>query len=342
MHAKFEGENLKIERAVSTLVKWVSIMWSNLKLDEHAKKEFVEAGKKARDAFSNDALSVPDRIFAAKVRIISEILKHLESPKIAGCLSFLENLHNLSAICNIFSVYLNGGFKSMFYTTIRRENVKSIMQINYVLFQHASKFSRENSFVLAWPTIELNDRCFNPILHWHQVSKKRFMWDEMRQHPIGLVLNERIIPEYSAVNRDEDIVAVLRNHSNVEAFSRKGERKVVKLPDVIEENLSNKIIKGLAVDNNNNIYMLTRLQKRTENGLASSYVLYVLDEEYNIKHERRSDIFETIQDDPVRIAMNKDNDIIMIKAHDPYVYICDSVWELKDKFKPCRVRFINI
>jgi hypothetical protein len=32
MHAKFEGENLKIERAVSILVKWVSIMWSNLKV----------------------------------------------------------------------------------------------------------------------------------------------------------------------------------------------------------------------------------------------------------------------------------------------------------------------
>jgi hypothetical protein len=31
MHAKFEGENLKIEGAVSILVKWVSIMWSNLK-----------------------------------------------------------------------------------------------------------------------------------------------------------------------------------------------------------------------------------------------------------------------------------------------------------------------
>jgi hypothetical protein len=31
MHAKFEGEKLKIERAVSILVKWVSIMWSNLK-----------------------------------------------------------------------------------------------------------------------------------------------------------------------------------------------------------------------------------------------------------------------------------------------------------------------
>jgi hypothetical protein len=31
MHAKFEGENLKIERAASILVKWVSIMWSNLK-----------------------------------------------------------------------------------------------------------------------------------------------------------------------------------------------------------------------------------------------------------------------------------------------------------------------
>jgi hypothetical protein len=31
MHAKFEGENLKIERAASILVKWVSIMWSDLK-----------------------------------------------------------------------------------------------------------------------------------------------------------------------------------------------------------------------------------------------------------------------------------------------------------------------
>ncbi|CAB3995789.1 Hypothetical predicted protein [Paramuricea clavata] len=308
----------------------------NIKLDEDVKKKFKEAGENASRVFCNQGLSIEDRIFATKLGIISEILQHLESPKMTGCLLFLRDLHNLPAICKRLSVYLKGGFKSRFFNAAkRRENVKSIMRINYVLFQHASKFSRKNSFVLDWPTIELNDRRFNPILHWHKVSKKRFMWDEMRQHPNGLVLDERIIPEYSAVNKDEDIVAVLMNHTNVEAFSRKGERKVVKLPDIIEKNLSNKIIKGLAVDNNNNIYMVTRLQKRTENGLALSYVLYVLDKEYNIKHERRiTDIFETIQDDPVRIAMNKDNDIIMIKAHDPYVYICDSDGELKVKFEP--------
>jgi hypothetical protein len=42
MHAKFEGENLKIERAVSILVKWISIMWSNLKQKSNCEKNVEE------------------------------------------------------------------------------------------------------------------------------------------------------------------------------------------------------------------------------------------------------------------------------------------------------------
>ena len=40
---------------------------------ESSKKRFEEARKTATHAFCNDALSVKDRIFAAKVRIVSEI-----------------------------------------------------------------------------------------------------------------------------------------------------------------------------------------------------------------------------------------------------------------------------
>ena len=52
----------------------------------------------------------------------------------------------------------------------RVENVKSVMMINYVVFKYVLKFSVKYSSAYAWPTIELADRSFNPILHWQEIS----------------------------------------------------------------------------------------------------------------------------------------------------------------------------
>ena len=117
---------------------------------EKSKKRFEEARLKANDAFSNEALSVKDRIFAVELRIVSEILECLDNPDIAikNCLSFLRMLHNLLAIRDSFHVYINGGswvYKSSF--TIEDEDVeivKSVMLINYVLFEYVLKFSSKN------------------------------------------------------------------------------------------------------------------------------------------------------------------------------------------------------
>ncbi|CAB4022386.1 Hypothetical predicted protein [Paramuricea clavata] len=81
---------------------------------ECAKKRFKDARKRATDAFSNQALSIEDRLMAAKLHIVATILECLESPEtaIASCLSFLKELHGLEAIAEIFSVYLNRGFMS--------------------------------------------------------------------------------------------------------------------------------------------------------------------------------------------------------------------------------------
>ena len=110
---------------------------------ESAKERFKDARKTATHAFCNEALSTKDRIFAAKLRIVSEILEYLESPEtaITGCLSFLKRLHSLPAIEDTFSVYLNGGLKSLLNKSERVENVRSVMLINGVLFQYVSKFS---------------------------------------------------------------------------------------------------------------------------------------------------------------------------------------------------------
>ena len=147
---------------------------------ESARKRFKDARRKATDAFSNEALDIDDRIFAAKLQVVSEILEHLESPKtaITGCLSFLRDLHSLPAIRKIFSVYLNGGVKSLFGKEERAANVKSVMAINYVLFQFTLKFGGQFADRVNWPAgiIDLSDRTFNPVLEWQKVSSN--IWEE--------------------------------------------------------------------------------------------------------------------------------------------------------------------
>ena len=169
---------------------------------ESAKERFKDARKRATDAFCNEALNVQDRIFAAKLRVVSEILECLDNPDtaITSCLLFLEKLHDLPAVREIFSVYLGGGVKSIFSKAERVENVKSVMMINYVLYQFVSKFSSQYCSALAWPTIQLYDRSFNPIMNWQEVSTRKSWGDELIQLPNETKLDRDIFPYNSAVN----------------------------------------------------------------------------------------------------------------------------------------------
>ena len=142
---------------------------------ESAKERFKDARKRATHAFCNEALNIEDRIFAAKLRVVSEILECLDNPDtaITPCQLFLEKLHDLPALREIFSVYLGGGVKSIFSKAERVENVKSVMMINYVLYQFVSKFSSKYCSAFSWSTIQLSDRSFNPIWNWQEVSTKK-------------------------------------------------------------------------------------------------------------------------------------------------------------------------
>ena len=110
---------------------------------ESVKDRFKRAREEATHAFCNEALSIQERIFAAKLRVVSEILECLESPDTAvtSCVLFLGKLHDLPSVREIFSVYLGRRVKSMVGKAARTENVKSIMMINCVLYQFVLKFS---------------------------------------------------------------------------------------------------------------------------------------------------------------------------------------------------------
>ncbi len=298
------------------------------------KKRFEGARTRATDAFCNEALSINDRIFAAKVRIVSEILEYIQTPEIAitGCLTFLKKLHSLPAIQEMFTVYLNKGAKSILNKAERVENVKSVMLINYVLFQYVSKFSSEQSIILTWSSIDLGDRSFNPILNWQEVSARKSMRENElpNQHPNRLIPDERIFPPNSVVNGHGNVIVANPDEKSFKVISETGISKVVKIPEPREDDVM--YVAGLAVDNNNNVYVVIFLKTHTENGDEITHGLCVLDENYHVKQECVLDFLEK-SDFRIRIAINTNNNIIMIKQNDPHVYVSDNNGKLKYKFE---------
>ena len=308
---------------------------------ESAKERFKDARKRATDAFCNEALNIQDRIFAAKLRVVSETLECLDNPDIAAtsCLLFLEKLHDLPAVREIFSVYLGGGVKSIFSKAERVENVKSVMMINYVLYQFISKFSSKYCSTLAWPTIQLSDRSFNPIWNWQEVSTTKSWGKELIQSPNEMSLDRYINAYYSAVNSRGEIVIWYDN--DIEVISRTGERKVVNqflVPS--REDKEGEVIKqeilGLALDQENNVHVVLYCETTSQNGNVDSHaVLYILDEHCNrVKHKSELN-FLPKHKTYLRLAINKNNNIVMapIMSRDRHVYVCDHTGQLKYKFE---------
>ena len=301
---------------------------------ESAKERFKDARNKATEALSIDTLGVEDKILATKLRIVSEILECLDNPEgaIPGCLSVLKKLQSLSTIQEIFHEYiLNKKLESLDEKCV--ENVKSVMLINFVLFEYVVKFSSKNP-ALCWPTIELNDRSFNPILDWMLISERKCMGKDLDQHPGRFYIGGEIQPYNVAMNSHCEIVFPT-SCETIKIVSRTGERKTIELPNPKElENVTDYWIEGLTIDMNNKVYVLRRTITQTGLGEAKSCSLCVFNENYSVTHECALDFLKVTEDDEsCKMAVDKNNDIIICQGNDPFVYICNNMGQLKHKIE---------
>ena len=139
---------------------------SNLKIVSQerwvgAKESFKMSREQATIAFGNTALSIEDRIMASKLRIASSILeKFLEDPEVGAqdCLLYLQELHDLPAIRETFTVHRDGGLKSRFNKTKRSVIVESLTTINDIVFDFIVNFTEMIfSRPFKWPAIQLTD-----------------------------------------------------------------------------------------------------------------------------------------------------------------------------------------
>ncbi len=336
-----EATRVMNDTASGILNAALSLPQAILKLKISSDKRFIsaqdcfkESRKAATHAFNNKSLSIKDRIMACKLRVAARILElGLEDPEAAtaACLLALKELHGLPAIQEMFAVFLKGGMKSMLKKAERLENIKSVLFINHALYDFASKYSSKYPNPFTWPGIEFKDRTLHPILHAHEILTKTSAGEEFAQQLNRVFIDSRIGYARFAVNSRGNII--LLTNGKITVIYSTGESKDVMFPDPTETNGAWR--RSIAVDSNDNVYAIRWLKIRDDNGsVKEDLVLYIFDENYNIKYVSVLDFLEVGEDAPyVNIAVDKNQNLIMLTAWINQVYVCDNLGNLKFQFK---------
>jgi hypothetical protein len=296
---------------------------------------FKASREAATYAFNNKSLSIKDRVMACKLRVAARILESgLEDPDaaITACLLSLEELHGLPAIQEMFAVFLKGGLKSMLKKTERLENIMSVLFINHALYDFASKYSSKSPNPFTWPGIELKDRTFHSILNTHEIVRKTSSSEEFVQQLNRVVVDSRMLWAVFAVNSRGEIILLYKDKITV--IYSTSESKNVMLPNPTESNVVDQYRIDIAVDSNDNVYALQLLGTRDKNDSAckKDFVLYAFDENYNIKHVSVLDFLDG-EYGYVKIAVDKNQNLIMLTTWNYQVYICENTGKLKFQFK---------
>ncbi|CAB4004706.1 Hypothetical predicted protein [Paramuricea clavata] len=296
---------------------------------------FKASREAATHAFNNKSLSIKDRIMACKLRIAARILESgLEDPEAATTASLLslKELHGLSAIQEMFAVFLKGGLKSMLKKTERFENIMSVLFINHALYDFASKYTSKSHYLFTWPGIELKDRTFHPILHAREIVTKTFSSEEFVQQLNRVVVDSRIKWATFAVNSRGEII--IQDDDKITVIYSTGESKDFMLPDPLDcSNVVEQSRMHVAVDSNDNVYAVRQLTACDKNGSdKKDFVLYAFDDNYNIKHVSVLDFPNARQLLCVDIAVDKNQNLIMLSLNNQ-VYICETTGKLKFQFK---------
>ncbi|CAB4023762.1 Hypothetical predicted protein [Paramuricea clavata] len=291
-----------------------------------AQDRFKESRKAATYAFHDKSLSIKDRIMACKLRVAASILESgLEDPEVAitACLLSLEELHGLPEIQEMFAVFLKGGLK-----TEHLENIMSVLFINHVLYDFASKYSSKSTNPFTWPGIELKDRTFYPILNTHEILTKTSSSKEFVQQLKRVVVDWMAYDKCFAVNSRGEII--LLDADKITVIYSAGESKDFMLPVPTESNVDRcHGSRDIAVDSNDNVYVV-RTEKNGNN--KRDFVLYALDENYNLKHVSVLVVLHPPKAlAEVNIAVDKHQNVIMRTNKSIYVYIYENTGKLKSE-----------
>ena len=130
-----------------------------------AKKRFEEARLKATEAFSNEALELPDRLLAMQYRLMATILETVDNPTdaLAACSVCLDELHQVPAVKEYFKVELEEGLRlrARFNKDERRQIIFSVCHANRVIYDVMNMLGSVKRWTL--PYVETGKEKVDPL-----------------------------------------------------------------------------------------------------------------------------------------------------------------------------------
>ena len=325
-----------------------------------AKSSFGDARKEATRAFNNKTLNTEDRILACKLRMISRILESLEDLNAAAnvCKLYLEELHEMDAIREMFSVHLSGGIKSLFKKKKRLEMVTSVIMINYMLCNFMVNYAKKELDLCGWPRLQLSQRKLHPLV---DVETQTIMRKSGVRAPNRFLFSDLICPVTANQNNPrtsilDEIMAKDEDHGNsVEVLiNEKHEIHFSFSHETIEltmNKLVNYVLHAVTTDDENNIYTVVYF-KPTPNTvhfklcvadakgkMTESTSLEFLSLAENNQFQESSQLATDQSEVPtgpfgpnsVELVVSKDKNVLL--GQQSRIYVCDTSGQLKHSFE---------
>ncbi len=295
-----------------------------------AKESFKEAGKKASEAFHNAALSTEERILASKVRIASGILQHLDDLELAvsDCLHYLQELNDMPAIQEIFSVHVKGGVKSVFKKQSRTEIVETVTMINWVLADFISKFTTRRMAVFDWPMIRCGKRVIHPI---YFKNERLPNLEEMKiTPPWDMVVLETNVGK-SALNKKGDLVCFTKDRRGPQKLDKAtGKLQPYRLScsdESTEHPQPDSKISDLAFDEDDTLYVLSGNEE-------VGFTLSVYSADGGNTHHCTLEFLNGQEYFEIYINVNNDKNVVIGRYDEGtiMVYLCNSNGKLINSF----------
>ena len=179
--ARSSSEHRAIEAAATACVEQFDIAKEMRKLDlsaldepstrklTKAKKRFEEARLGAINAFSNEALELPERLLAMQYRVMATILETIDNPEdcLPACKVCIEDLQDVSGVKECFKVELRKkGLWARLGKEERRKIISTVCFFNRVVYDvtlMVRGFGSKGQLSVNWPCVNTGEEPVNPL-----------------------------------------------------------------------------------------------------------------------------------------------------------------------------------
>ena len=246
----------------------------------NAKERFKDARREATRAFKNEALTTSDRILAMEYRVMATMLETIDNPAdaLVPCRVCIKEINCLSAVQNSFKVELQKGIMSWFNKVERGKIISSVCKVNRAIFDATRAVGRGEPLWMS-PRVGTEEEKIDPLRDERVVDVLR---EQNMEHCFiaswsfgqeGVEKHGLESPCGMAMNSKGQFIITESDNSKVKVFDRRGQFvNYFSLPFNKVDLLCLDVF-NVAVDMNDNFYVLVKLRKRVDQRFES--VVYV-------------------------------------------------------------------